>query len=581
MKKLLLLLVISCLAAAGCEGSISQHVPAVMDNNIGGMVNVTVRLAPGDGMVYASVWPRTGLMAQESMQTAVAYAYTLTGKEPECDVLVDFGAMPLTSYVEGPSAGTALAVMTYALLEGRTMRTDAVITGAVDQDGNVGPVGGLYEKAKGAASVGASYFITPVENVYEMLLLRELEDRYDMKVLQARNVSDVAAFMLDNKSIEQEPFTADKREIPDVGPYDYSSWAAFAPVAAAMIGLENSALEKVKDDGEESEAVKDFYGNELMRQQRLLDRGYLFSAANEAFLNYIDISTIAVIVKDDVDLPRKKGEAGICLSGIRRPQLTDRNFEWVVGAELRQAWAQDKLNSTSIDARMLKDESYVAYNQLMYADAWCHVAKDLLSAAPSGGTAINESAWKPIAEGRIEEARALDITDSELASRLNMAQAAYINGEYGTAIYDAVYVIENNKADSATEEEIESNVSGLVAEARESLWGRVYQSHAAFLQSQNNSAVAYRTALFARGIDNATAEMVVAMEPAATAPDDNGTAPEPAAEPGILSIALGAATFISILLFIVVVILLTRRSHGYNGQRPGKAYGAQQKKGRV
>ncbi|NYZ74149.1 hypothetical protein H0O00_03325 [Candidatus Micrarchaeota archaeon] len=587
MRPLLLLLVISCVAFAECTGSISQYVPAIVGDNSGSLVNVTVGLVPGYGQTYVSVWPRTGLMAQASVQDAVAYAYGMADKERDCDVLVDFGGQPDTSYIEGPSAGAALTVMTYALLEGEAMRTDAVITGAVDASGAVGPVGGLYEKARGAASMGASYFITPVENVYEMLLLKEIEGRYGMKVLQARSVEEVAGFMLDNKSIEQEPLAAAKREIPDVEPYDYSGITAFAPVAAAMVDLERSALAGVDGGGDEADIVRDFYGNEAQRQQKILDSGYLFSAANEAFLNYIDISTIEVILKDDVDLPRKKGEAGICLSGIKRPALSDRNFEWVVGSDLRMAWAQDKIDNAKIEDKMLKDESYSEYNGLMYADAWCHVAKGLVGAAPSGGTPINESAWEPIAKAGIDEARALDITDSELASRLNIAQDAYTKGYYGAATYEAVYVITNHESDMAENlgDAAYENVSVLVMEDRDSLWGRIYQSHAAFLYSQNNSAGAYRTALFAKGLDEATAEMVRAMEPAMDGGNGtgNGDIGQPVAEEtqdGDI-FALGGIALISTLLFIVVVIVLTRRSHGNNGQGPGKAHGAKQKKGRV
>ncbi|MDD5171775.1 MAG: hypothetical protein PHF60_01945 [Candidatus ainarchaeum sp.] len=584
MRYLLLLVALSCIVSAQCSGSISQYVPAIVDDNSGSLVNVSVGLAPGDGQTYVAVWPRTGLMAQESMQLAVAYAYEMTGKEPSCDVLIDFGAMPTTGYIEGPSAGAALTVMTYALLENRTMRHDTVITGSVDSAGAVGPVGGLYEKASGAARMGASYFITPVENVYEVFLLQEIEERYGMTVLQARTVEEVAGFMLDNKSIAQEPLTAIKREMPDAPAYDSSSLSAFTPVASAMVTLEQGVIGRISGEDNESEAVRGFYGNEVQRQQKLLELGYLFSAANEAFLDYIEVSTIDVILEGDVDLPRKKGEAGICLSGIKRPALTDSNFEWVIGADLREAWAEDKLNKTEINDKMLADESYVAYHELMYADAWCHVAKGLVEAAPSGGTAIDESAWKGIAEEKIEEAGGLGISDSELASRLNIAQDSYGKGRYGAAIYDAVYVIENQASDEAENDggAIEENASVLVMENRSSLWGRIYQSHAAYLYAENETAGAYRAARFAKGLDEAAAEMAQAMEPAQEITENGaGGQEEPQESQNGTVFILGAIALISMLLFIVAVIVLTRRSHGSNGQRPGKADGAKQKKGRV
>jgi uncharacterized protein len=173
---LLLLLAIAATAWSTpdyCSGMISHQVPAVVGNN-GGLVDVTVSFVPsesGNGSIFAGVYPRLGVSTQESIDQAISYAYDASGKNLSCDVMVSFDSTD-TSYIDGPSAGAALSVMTYALLQNRTIRNDTIITGTIEDLGAIGPVGGLYEKSVSAALGGASYFITPSEGIYEMLILK-------------------------------------------------------------------------------------------------------------------------------------------------------------------------------------------------------------------------------------------------------------------------------------------------------------------------------------------------------------------------------------------------------------------------
>ncbi len=599
MKRALLLLLAFSLAIlpafAACSGSISQYVPAVVGEG-GGLVNVSMELVPGHGDVFITASPRTGVSTQESAEEAVAYARSSSGQGNGCDVLVSFGSNPSTDYIEGPSAGTAMAAMAFALLENRTMRNDTIITGTIEPGGEVGPVGGLYEKAKGASSIGASYFITPAESLYEMLLLRNVESQYGIHVLQARRVEDVIGFMIFNRTIAQGGLEVENREIPDAPPYDSSGISAFVPVVDRMIELEKGVSSTLPAEDNESALIRSFFENEISRQQAMLSKGYLFSAANEAFLDYIDSSTIRVILDGDADLPRKKGEAGICLSGIKSPAMTDVNFEWVAGADLRQAWAQDKIDSTPTDGNLLEDEKFVSYNELMYAQAWCEVAKGLVNASPQGGREIDESAWKPVAEEKLSQARALDIQDEDVAHRLEIAGNSFDDGRYGAATYDAVYVIatEEAAADGMTgASENESLLAQMLGESRTSLWGKIYQSHAAFLYTQNETAGAFQTALFASSLDDATAEMRASLEysqnasgsPGPQVPGEEGNesggqgGTGEAPEEGTLMI-LGFAAAISIFLFLILLLLLTRRKNGgNNGKGPRAADRAKQKKG--
>jgi uncharacterized protein len=590
-----------------CHGTITQKVPAVVGNGAG-LVNVSISFLPAAGAAgktYAAVSPRLGLNTQESIDQAISYAYAASGDGMACDVLVSFDSSnsgTAYDYIEGPSAGAALSVMTYALLHNRTMRNDTIITGTVEDSGAIGPVGGLYEKSKSAAMGGASYFIAPAEGIYETLILRNVEDRYGIRILEARNVSEVISFMLDNVSIRQEGIASEKSAMPEAAPYDASGIGAFRPVAAGMVALENGTLASVSGNDNDSAAVRDYFGNEVLRQDKLLKLGYLFSAANEAFLDYIDIFTVKAIISGDSDIPRMKGTLGKCLTSLKRPALTDRDFELVVGADLRQAWAYDRLNNATDDSQMLEDERYLEINKLGYGSAWCQVAKSLLSAAPSGadGAAIDESAWKALALDKINEARGLAPQKEDSISRLDIAQKSYGDGRYGAAIYDAVYVI-NNEERLPAGQELENSTATLMNETRQYLWARIYQSHAAFLYSQNMTEAAYSTARFAKELDEATAMMAAKAANASAAGAAWQTAGEgehatPSAEgsqaqqqgqdlvPAPLAlIAAGLSIFLLVVAVIALAMALRkpRRADGNDGQGTRRAHGAEQKKGRA
>jgi predicted S18 family serine protease len=579
---LILLSITLCMALPACGGTISQRIPAVVGND-GGLVNVTVGLVQagaGAGQIYAGVYPNLGVSTQESIDQAIQYAFNASGRDMDCDVLVSFDSSKgPTSYIEGPSAGAALTVMTYALLHGKAMRNDTIITGTIEDLGVVGPVGGLYEKSTTAARGGARYFITPSEGIYEMLILRNVERRTGIGIIQADKVSDIIGFMLENKTIDQQGIAPEKRPVPDMTPYDRSGMVAFSAVAGRMVGLENSTLAAVSGKDNDSASVRDFFGNEVARQKALLDNGYLFSAANEAFLNYIDLSTIKAILAGDSDLARKKGEVGICLTSIKRPALTSANYEWVVGADLRQAWAYDKLGSAKEDPEALEDERYLKINDLSYGQAWCEVAKSLISAAPGGGEAMDESVWRSLAEQKMDEAKAKSPQKQDSISRLDIAQKSFNDGRYGAAIFDAAYVINNEEAPPA-KDKLKAGTDALLSQKPSSLWGRIYQSHAAFLLSQNLTDAAYSTARFAKELDGAAGQMNlkgIDAQPAKEQPQRPPASSYPSGDQMLL-IALGIGVSIFLLL-VAVIVSLSRRANGSYSERAGRANRAKQKKG--
>lgn len=146
--------------------TVEMWIPAVGQREDGTFFGVasTLRVTmqqPGNGDVFLSTQPLTEIDMQGSARLAVETAAYVTGIDASGS---DFFFSVTTSSVTigGPSAGGAMAVAVAALLEGWEVREDIVMTGMVNPDGSIGPIGGLLQKLEAVASVNASHFLVPL-----------------------------------------------------------------------------------------------------------------------------------------------------------------------------------------------------------------------------------------------------------------------------------------------------------------------------------------------------------------------------------------------------------------------------------
>jgi uncharacterized protein len=490
------------------------------------------------------------------VQDAVAYALG-KANESGCDAIVSIGS-DSASYVDGPSAGAAIAVLTYGAAIGVAPRQDAMMTGAVDQAGDVGQVGGLYEKSLAVAATGAKYFMTPNDSIFDILMLRGSEAATGLKVVQAENMDDAIGFMLFNQSLPAPSLQRESEPVPNVPQYDSSGMAGFYDVAAGMIALENRTVQGLPASDNDTVTIKGYYSSELARQEEILGKGYLFSAANEAFEDYIEASTVDAMLVQDTDLQAEQASVAKCVASLPDVPKTNENFQWLVGADARRSWAQNQLNSTDITSAETLDDKYGDYDDLMYAYAWCSVSGLLSDAAGSNGTQINESAWEGLASAELTQAEGLDNLDADLTQHLDTAKLSFDEGRYGAALFDTTYVIETSQADSdmagMDSADMESEVQAMLAEKRTSLWGEVYQSHAAWLAAQNDTSLepeAFSTLRYAQGLDAVFAQMGSSARPATFQPQQSASS-------GPSEILVVVLTF---LILIVLIYILVRKAY--------------------
>lgn len=120
----------------------------------------------GQGRVLVNTDVPTGVDFQSSAKTAVQVAQDITGvKLSSRDVIFSITAKGDAEdllAVDGGSAGAAMTILLISELQGNSnLNPKVLITGTINPDGTIGPVGGIYEKAQAAGNYGAELFLVP------------------------------------------------------------------------------------------------------------------------------------------------------------------------------------------------------------------------------------------------------------------------------------------------------------------------------------------------------------------------------------------------------------------------------------
>jgi len=151
----------------------SVHIAAVRSDGVGMISTLTVEVCSGDGRVLTDTHPLVGFDFQHADRTAVKVASKITGYALDDDGEGLKGANVLfyvstggegsveIQAIDGPSAGAATTIATVAALENKKVKDNVIITGTINEDGSIGPVGGVFEKAQAANENGAELFLVP------------------------------------------------------------------------------------------------------------------------------------------------------------------------------------------------------------------------------------------------------------------------------------------------------------------------------------------------------------------------------------------------------------------------------------
>jgi predicted S18 family serine protease len=198
----------------------SANIVAVSsDTRQGVMGTVTVELKEGTGNVLVNtnpfVEPDTQYSIREAVEVATAFSKV---NITDNDILISFEING--TLIGGPSAGAATTIATIAALEGKTVRLDCVLTGTIEEDGSIGQVGGMLDKAVAAEKHNITLFLVPCGQKTIMYYEQRVEEQQifgftfsrvyytpkeidlgeymgdSMKVQEATNIEEAVSYMV-------------------------------------------------------------------------------------------------------------------------------------------------------------------------------------------------------------------------------------------------------------------------------------------------------------------------------------------------------------------------------------------------
>jgi len=150
--------------------NVTVYAPAVAstdDGYVGVISTITVTIqSNGSGRVFVDTLPLTQVDMQGSARLAVKVASALVKNDENCDANPEeydyfFVVRTTAPVIGGPSAGAIMTVATISLLENWAMDNETVMTGMINPDASIGPIGGIPQKIDAANSVGAKTFLIP------------------------------------------------------------------------------------------------------------------------------------------------------------------------------------------------------------------------------------------------------------------------------------------------------------------------------------------------------------------------------------------------------------------------------------
>ncbi len=143
--------------------------PANLANPVqGGMSTAKMTVEPNKDQelrvgFYESEVTGSGPQWQASGWMAVVMSSLLLG----VDITSYKFSIDVSGQVDGPSAGGLMTVTLLALLLGDTVKPEATMTGTINPDGTIGPVGYVPFKLEGAAKAGKKLVLIPLGQRYD------------------------------------------------------------------------------------------------------------------------------------------------------------------------------------------------------------------------------------------------------------------------------------------------------------------------------------------------------------------------------------------------------------------------------
>lgn len=453
------------------------YIPAVKETEYGyegvlAGLNVTVR--PGTGHVYVDTLPLTKIDTQASARLAKEVTEEVLEKNLDN---YDFFYIIRSDapIIGGPSAGGAMAAATIAAVLNLSVNKNVIMTGTINPDGSIGPVGGILEKAQAAAQKNISVFLIPSgQRTISIEKKEKIEIPLGIKIITKTEKIDIIDYakkkwgmnIKEIKNVDEaiEYFTAYKikKEIIEIKSNPVLQGAMKNMSSDLLVYVKNKlavAKDKKKDVPYNYEdninSLLETSEKRIKDAESLYKKGNYYSTSSYAFIASIQaeyaknlIDLLNADPKEDFldDLISEKedriDDMKIKIREQEPDSITDIEIlataeERITDAEsnIKDAW-KNFYNKDYLDAVYFL--SY-ASERVKTADAWLSIE----SSFRGNGTELDLERIKPLVERRIEDALsaityAQTIGINADTKKLEKAQKEYEGSEYQSALIDAI-----------------------------------------------------------------------------------------------------------------------------------------------
>jgi len=405
MKKILSILALIILllpfASAQCPengNTVILKAPAVSRTSSGELIGVAtdfvITVAPGNGHVYVETWP----LAEVDMQASARLAAQIAGKVLDVDMNkydVFIQVKSDAPIIGGPSAGGTMTVGIIAALEGWEVRKDVMMTGMINPDGSIGPVGGILEKASAAYSVGSKLFLIPEGQ--RIQIIQTTEQKQIGPITQITSKAE----RVDVVEYARERWGLEVKEIKDIydAVYYFTGKKIEKPSVPADLNVDTSFLK--------TDALND-YDKTLSYYEQVENK---LKTSNMGYTTYSYLKEALNEAKSRLDEAKKALEDGryyTTLSLDFQARITIRHVDWYLDVE------------TDADLE----------NLLKNVDDEIKSTENTISNLTIRGISMLQAV--AASEERIEQAKSL----------LKDAWSAYYDGNYWDAVSNAAFAYE-------------------------------------------------------------------------------------------------------------------------------------------
>ena len=521
--------------SSGTVGTASIHAPAViLSNNSGVITVINLTITNGDGSVSIVGPHSVGSSTLQAAQNAAAFASSYMGRT-ESDYNFTYAINDYNASVSGPSAGAAMTVLALSAFSNRPLLSSFTMTGTINPNGSIGPIGGVYDKMSAASAEGLRFGLVPYASPgsFENELYLLIQTNFHIPLIEVSNVSQAFAYATGSSPIAGHNVTFsfyttyNVSALPDA-PLTCSNSCNESNFRGLMNYTENitGSMVSTLSNGRFSGIAANL-SNALAQSEQIGAKGYYYAAADFAFLDYAN-----AYLMHSASTTKQQGiqtlvQTSSSCASIQPPQITSANYEYVLGGELRQAWgnytAQSLIanyNSTATDSDGVMENMY----ENGISQAWCSSAAYMYGVAQGigGNTSEPSASLASLAASRISSAGSYGNS-----YYYQTALAAYRNHNYPLAILDADYAFATGSASKSFS--MNTSVLDAMAESTANsstygIWATQYANEAMFYVYESkittNSSVAhsyaasaYSSAVLASAISNDTKTIASSLVP--------------------------------------------------------------------